>query len=51
LPGFVAVSVTNLRGAYLSDAVRNLYAPLQNQEPVAVLGYSIYVYWIERPWW
>jgi Dolichyl-phosphate-mannose-protein mannosyltransferase len=51
LPGYVAVSATNLRGAYLSDFAKNLYAPLQKRKPVAVLGYSIYVYWIERPWW
>jgi hypothetical protein len=51
LPGYVAVSVTNLRGAYLSDFGKNLYAPLRNQKPAAVLGYSIYVYWVECPWW
>jgi hypothetical protein len=51
LPGYVAISVTNLRGAYLNDAERKLYAPLRERKPVAVLGYSIYVYWIEKPWW
>ena len=51
LPGYVAVSATNLRGAYLSDFAKRLYAPLRKMQPAAVLGYSIYVYWIERPWW
>jgi len=51
LPGYVAVSATNLRGAYLSDFGKDLYAPLRERKPVAVLGYSIYVYRIEKPWW
>jgi dolichyl-phosphate-mannose-protein mannosyltransferase len=51
LPGFVAVSVTNLRGLYLGDKARNLYKPLLDSEPAAVIGYSIYVYWVDRPWW
>ncbi len=51
LPGYVAVSATNLRGAYLSDFGRNLYAPLRAREPVAILGYSIYIYRVEQPWW
>ena len=51
LPGYVAVSATNLRGAYLSDFGKDLYAPLREQKPAAVLGYCIYVYWMERPWW
>jgi 4-amino-4-deoxy-L-arabinose transferase-like glycosyltransferase len=51
LPGFVAVSVTNLRGLYLGDNARNLYKPLLDSEPRAVIGYSIYVYWVDRPWW
>jgi len=51
LPGFVAVSVTNLRGVYFSEGWRNIYRPLLEMEPVAVIGYSIYVYQVERPWW
>ena len=51
LPGYVAISATNLRGAYLNDFERKLYAPLRERKPVAVLGYSIYVYWVEQPWW
>ena len=51
LPGYVAVSVTNLRGVYLNDLGRAFYAKLLAQEPVAVIGYSIHVYWMDKPWW
>ena len=51
LPGFVAVSATNLRGVYLPDSARDIYKPLLEREPAAVIGYSIYVYWVDRPWW
>ena len=51
LPGFVAVSVTNLRGLYLPEAARDFYRPLLDMKPTAVVGYSIYVYWVDRPWW
>jgi hypothetical protein len=51
LPGYVAVSATNLRGLYFSDASRGIYLPLLQMEPAAVIGYSIYVYWVDRPWW
>jgi hypothetical protein len=51
LPGFVAVSVTNLRGLYFAPATRDLYKPLLDMEPAAVIGYSIYVYWVDQPWW
>lgn len=51
LPGYIAVSATNLRGLYLSDFARDLYANLQKRQLVAVLGHCIYVYWVEQPWW
>lgn len=38
----VAVSVTNLLGVYLDK--RDMYKPLLEHEPVAKIGYSIYVY-------
>jgi hypothetical protein len=38
---FVAVSATLLRGLYLPE---DLFAPLRKREPVAKVGYSIYVY-------
>jgi len=49
LPGYVAVSATNLRCSYTGGS--SWYAPLQARTPVVVLGYSIYVYWVEKPWW
>ena len=51
LPGYVAVSATNLRGVYFDERGRDFYRPLQEMEPAAVIGYSIYVYRVERPWW
>jgi hypothetical protein len=51
LPGYIAVSATNLRGLYLSDFGKSLYASLQKRQPVAVLGHTIYVYWADQPWW
>jgi hypothetical protein len=51
LPGYVAVSATNLRGVYFSESSRNIYLGLLETEPVAVIGYSIYVYQVEHPWW
>ena len=49
LPGYVAVSATNLRGAYMFE--RHFYEPLWERKPIAVLGYCIYIYWVEQPWW
>jgi hypothetical protein len=49
LPGFVAVSATNLRGVYADEATRKFYEPLQNAEPVAVIGHSIFVYGFGEP--
>ncbi len=51
VPGYIAVSATNLRGLYLSDFAKGLYAGLQKHRPVAVLGHCIYVYWVDQPWW
>jgi hypothetical protein len=51
LPGYVAVSVTNLRGLYYPEAARDLYKSLLEMTPVATIGYSIYVYRVDRPWW
>jgi len=49
LPGYVAVSVTNLRGVGFNDVGRAIYAPLLKLQPVAEIGHSIRVYWLERP--
>ncbi|MGO9246694.1 MAG: tetratricopeptide repeat protein [Verrucomicrobiia bacterium] len=46
LPGYVAVSVTNLRVLF-SQEKRELFKPLLDMKPAAVIGYSIRVYWVE----
>ncbi len=51
LPGYVAVSATILDGVYLSEQGQAFYKPLRDAEPVADIGHSIRVYWMERPWW
>jgi hypothetical protein len=51
LPGYVAVSATTLRGVFLSELGRTFYKPLLQMKPVATIGYSIYIYRVERPWW
>jgi hypothetical protein len=51
LPGWVAVSATHLHGVYLGPARRDLYGPLLEREPDTVVGGSIHVYRVERPWW
>jgi hypothetical protein len=48
LPGYVAVSATVLSGVYLPQRWRLHYQPLQELTPVAELGNSILVYWLER---
>jgi hypothetical protein len=51
LPGLVAISVTNLRGVYFSAAMREFYRPFLAMKPEAKIGYSIFVYRVDRPWW
>ncbi|HTS17362.1 MAG TPA: glycosyltransferase family 39 protein [Verrucomicrobiae bacterium] len=51
LPGYVAVSVTNLRGVHFPVDLRDSYKALLAMRPEAVIGYSMYVYRVERPWW
>jgi hypothetical protein len=51
LPGYVAISATVLRGVYLGSEERAFYRPFLNMAPVASVGHSIFVYWVERPWW
>jgi len=51
LPGYVAVSVQNLLGLAMDPPRPDLYKKLLESEPVAVIGYSIRVYRLERPWW
>lgn len=51
LPGYVAVSVTNLRAVYFGEEGRRFFAPLLAMNPVDSVGHSIRIYWVERPWW
>ena len=51
LPGYVAISVTNLRGVYFSPSLREFYAPLLGQTPVAEIGGTIRIYRFDSPWW
>lgn len=48
LPGYVAISATVLTGVYLHPAWRLFYRPFRDLEPVAVVGNSIHVYWVDR---
>jgi len=50
LPGYVAVSATNLQGVYLGRAGRDYFKSLRARKPVAVIGHSIHVYWVEGRW-
>jgi hypothetical protein len=43
--GWFAISATNLQGVYFEN--KNLFAWLKDKEPVARLGYSIFVYHVE----
>jgi hypothetical protein len=51
LPGYVAVSVQYLHGLHLDPLSPDLYAPLLERKPLAVIGYSIHVYWVQTNWW
>ena len=51
LPGYVAVSETLLAGVYGDSSRREFYRGLERQQPVAVIGHSIRVYWVTKPWW
>jgi hypothetical protein len=52
LPGYMAISATHLMGAYFVESARGLYEPLRSVEPVASIGHSIRIYWLESAeWW
>ncbi len=42
---------TNLRGVYFPEQLRQFYAPLLTQTPVAKIGRSIFIYHCDAPWW
>lgn len=48
LPGYVAISATLLSGVYFSPEWRLFYRGFARLEPVAVIGNTINVYWLER---
>ena len=48
LPGYVALSVNMLTGQYLRPEWRLYYKGFRELRPVADLGHSIRVYWVER---
>jgi hypothetical protein len=48
LPGYVAISATALDGVYLPAWWRRFYAGFHDLEPVAVVGNTMRVYWVER---
>jgi len=50
VPGYVAVSVNEFHNP-VDEAVRSMYSPLLQRQPVAIIGYSIYVYWVDGKWW
>lgn len=47
LPGYVAISPTVLAGPYLEPRWRLFYSGFWDDEPVAVIGKSIRVYWVD----
>ena len=50
-PGFVAISVHNLVGANPGLPRPDFYQPLRDLKPVAELGHSIHIYWLDRQLW
>jgi hypothetical protein len=48
LPGFVAISATVLTGLYQPVEWQLLYAPFRDRQPSAVVGNSVFVYWVEE---
>lgn len=48
LPGYVAISSTVLSGVYLQPRWRLFYKPFHDLQPVAVVGNSIRVYWVNE---
>jgi hypothetical protein len=51
VPGYVAISVSNLVGVFFSEENRRYYEPLRAMTPVAAIGHSINVYRVEEKWW
>jgi tetratricopeptide (TPR) repeat protein len=47
LPGYVAISPTVLSGVYLQPRWRVFYRPFRDLQPVAIIGNSMRVYWVD----
>jgi cytochrome c-type biogenesis protein CcmH/NrfG len=48
LPGFVALSTTTLSGVYLPPQWQRFFAGFNERRPVAIVGGSIRIYWVEE---
>lgn len=48
LPGYVAIGATVLSGVYLQPEWRLFYRPFHERPPVAAIGNSILVYWVDQ---
>ena len=48
LPGYVAISATVLTGVYLDPQWRLFYSGVRRRTPTAIIGNSIFVYWLDR---
>jgi hypothetical protein len=51
LPGYVAISATVLNGVYLDNEQRAFYSSFRSRTPVARVGHTILVYWVDKQWW
>ncbi|MEI8329951.1 MAG: glycosyltransferase family 39 protein [Chlamydiia bacterium] len=51
LPGYIALSETVMSGVYSKENYRFFYRPLAKEKPVAIIGHSIRIYWVDSPWW
>jgi len=43
-PNFFAISATNFQGVFLNESDRRSLAPFLKKEPIAKVGYSIFIY-------
>lgn len=48
LPGYVAIGATVLSGVYLEPVWQLFYRPFHDRQPVADIGNSIRVYWVDE---
>lgn len=48
LPGYVALSPTLMHGVYAPAEWQVFYEPFRDLEPVAVLGHSVRIYWVDE---